>query len=59
MKKWHMSPFNLLVGIALSDQPDDDHGNLAVAPGAHVEDRRDMRRDKRRDLAEISRTHLA
>ena len=45
MKKWHMSPFNLLVGIALSDQPDDDHGNLAVAPGAHVEDRRDMRRD--------------
>ncbi len=55
MKKWHMSPFNLLVGIALSDQPDDDHGNLAVAPGAHVEDRRDMCRD----LAEISRTHLA
>ena len=47
---------------AKADLPDEQwhiDGNLAVAPGAHVEDRRDMRRDKRRDLAEISRTRLA
>lgn len=29
----HMSPFDLLVGVALSSQPADDCGNIAVWPG--------------------------
>jgi len=36
MKKHHLSPFNLLVGVALSAQPAQDMGNLAVWPGCHV-----------------------
>ena len=31
-----MSAFNLLVGVALSDQPADDVGNLAIWPGSHL-----------------------
>ena len=36
MKKRHLSPFQLLVGVALSAQPSDDCGNLAVWPGARA-----------------------
>lgn len=32
----HMSPFNLLVGVALSAQPTDNCGNLAVWPGGSL-----------------------
>ena len=35
MKKEHMSPFNLLVGVALSGQPTDNCGNIAVWPRSH------------------------
>jgi len=35
-KMAHMSEFQLLVGVALSAQPDDDFGNLHVWPGRHV-----------------------
>lgn len=35
MKKPHMSPFNLLLGVALSAQPTDDCGNLGLWAGAH------------------------
>lgn len=31
----HMSPFQLLVGVALSSQPTEDCGNLHVWPGLH------------------------
>lgn len=34
-KTWHMHPFDLLVGVALSSQPEDDCGNLAVWPASH------------------------
>ena len=27
--------FNVLVGVALSDQPDQSHGSLEVYPGSH------------------------
>eukprot|EP00316_Scyphosphaera_apsteinii_P015663 CAMPEP_0119345158 /NCGR_PEP_ID=MMETSP1333-20130426/107341_1 /TAXON_ID=418940 /ORGANISM="Scyphosphaera apsteinii, Strain RCC1455" /LENGTH=392 /DNA_ID=CAMNT_0007357615 /DNA_START=18 /DNA_END=1193 /DNA_ORIENTATION=- len=36
MQKHHQSPFQLLCGVALSSQPDNDFGNLGVYPGAHV-----------------------
>lgn len=36
MKKRHMSPFQLLVGVALSAQPTANCGNLAVWPGKHT-----------------------
>ena len=32
---WHKSPFQLLVGVALSSQPTDNCGNLAVFAGCH------------------------
>lgn len=35
MQKPHLSPFNLLAGVALSAQLDDNMGNLAVWPGTH------------------------
>jgi len=35
-RKDHLSPFQLLVGIALSSQPTDECGNLHVWPGHHV-----------------------
>jgi len=35
-KQAHMSAFQLLVGVALSAQPEDDCGNLHVWPGEHV-----------------------
>lgn len=35
MKTWHKSPFQLLVGVALSAQPTDDCGGLTVWPGHH------------------------
>ena len=34
-KTTHMSPFQLLVGVALSDQPTDDCGNLHYWPAQH------------------------
>ena len=36
MRQVHMSPFQLLVGVALSAQPDDDCGNLHVWPAQHA-----------------------
>jgi len=36
-KKWHKSPFQLLVGVALSAHTHDDCGNLAVWPATHGE----------------------
>eukprot|EP00421_Protoceratium_reticulatum_P041011 CAMPEP_0168443536 /NCGR_PEP_ID=MMETSP0228-20121227/44582_1 /TAXON_ID=133427 /ORGANISM="Protoceratium reticulatum, Strain CCCM 535 (=CCMP 1889)" /LENGTH=353 /DNA_ID=CAMNT_0008457947 /DNA_START=42 /DNA_END=1100 /DNA_ORIENTATION=- len=36
MKQWHMSPFQLLVGVALSAQPTDECGNLGLWPGSHA-----------------------
>ena len=30
-----MSPFDLLLGVALSAQPEDDYGNLALWPASH------------------------
>jgi len=35
MKTWHKSPFQLLVGVALSSQPTDDCGGLTVWPRHH------------------------
>jgi len=35
-KSEHMTPFDLLVGVALSAQPSDDCGNLALWPGTHA-----------------------
>lgn len=35
-KHGHMSPFDLLVGVALSAQPHDHCGNLAVWRGSHA-----------------------
>lgn len=57
MKKWHKSPFQLLVGIALSAQPADDCGNLAVWPGwhAHVHDATRQLRQLRQAVAPSQR----
>ena len=55
MRKEHQSPFNVLLGVALSAQPEDDCGNLVVWPGAHagvhtaVKRARDVRCDNGRD----------
>ena len=36
MKSWHKSSFQLLVGVALSQQPTDNCGQLTVWPGRHT-----------------------
>lgn len=35
-KQSHMSPFDILMGVALSDQPEEGYGNLGVWPGSHL-----------------------
>lgn len=50
----HMSPFQLLVGVALSAQPDDECGNLHVWPREHArtfEAVREMRAERDADPA--------
>jgi len=44
MKKPHMSPFQLLLGVALSATPADDCGNLGVWPRSHTRLHEEVRR---------------
>lgn len=51
-----MSPFQLLLGVALSSQPNDDCGNLHVWPGEHRRTFEAVRAMRATRLAEPART---